>query len=72
MQEKGLCVLNCTQKMAYASSDGEYEDLYMQLTRDAPVNVVEYFNANWHPIHKEWVLGLKTQCGSFRNKTIKS
>ena len=41
----------------------------MQFTRDAPVNVVEYFNANWHPIHEEWVLGLKAQCGSFLNKT---
>jgi len=66
--KRALC-LELLQKMAYASSDGEYEDLYMQFTQDAPVNVVEYFNANWHPIHEEWVLGLKAQCGSFLNKT---
>jgi len=28
-------------------------------------DVKDYFNKNWYPIKEEWVLGLKSECGSF-------
>lgn len=55
--------------MAYASTESEYNDLYGQLSRDAPKEVVKYVDENWHPIKDEWVLGLKSCCGSFLNNT---
>lgn len=61
--------LEIVQKLAYASSEAEYDELYSQLKQDAPSEVVQYFDLNWHPIRKEWVLGLKSACGSFLNAT---
>ena len=57
------------QKLACASSEAEYNDLYAQLQTDVPSEVVKYFDENWHPIKSEWVLGLKSMCGSFLNAT---
>lgn len=51
--------LELVQKLAYAMSEAEYE-LHSQLQKDAPKEVVKYFDANWHPIKNEWVLGLKS------------
>ena len=59
--------LELLQKMAYASTESEYSNLYGQLLRDAPIEVVKYVDENWHPIKNEWVLGLKSCCGSFLN-----
>ena len=28
-----------------------------------------YFNDSWHPIQSEWVMGLKSSCGTFLNST---
>ena len=61
--------LEMVQKLAYASSEAEYNDLYAQLQTDVPSEVVKYFDENWHPIKSEWVLGLKSMCGSFLNAT---
>ena len=65
---KGCC-LEIVQKLAYASSEAEYDALYAQLQRDAPQEVVKYYDENWHPIKHVWVLGLKSTCGSFLNAT---
>ena len=54
--------LEMVQKLAYASSEAEYNDLYAQLQTDVPSEVVKYFDENWHPIKSEWVLGLKSMC----------
>ena len=43
--------------------------MYEELQRDSPKEVVAYFNKNWHPIKDEWVLGMKSDCGSFLNFT---
>ena len=61
--------LEIVHKLAYASSEEEYDALYAQLQRDAPQEVVKYYNENWHTIKHEWVLGLKSTCGSFLNAT---
>ena len=57
------------QKLVYASSVAKYNELYEQLQRDSPREVVAYFNKNWHPIKDEWVLGMKSDCGSVMNFT---
>ena len=61
--------LEIVQKLAYATSEAEYDTLYTQLQRNAPSEVMKYFNENWHSIKYEWVLGLKSTCGSFLNAT---
>ena len=66
--QRTLC-LELIQKLAYASSESEYDALYTQLQSDAPKEVVLYFNTNWHPIRSEWVLGMKFVGGSFLNST---
>ena len=44
--------LELVQKLAYASSEAEYDELYSQLQKDAPKEVVKYFDVYWHPIKK--------------------
>ena len=61
--------LELVQKMAYAPSEDEYLKVYDQLQKDAPQEVVDYFNTNWHSIRSEWVFGLKFGSGSFLNST---
>jgi len=61
--------LEMVQKLAYASSVAKYNELYEQFQHDSPREVVAYFNKNWHPIKDEWVLGMKSDCGSFMNFT---
>ena len=61
--------LELLQQLAYAKSEDEYSVLHAQLQRDAPKEVIQYFNESWHPIKNEWVLGVKSSCGSFLNAT---
>ena len=49
-------LLELLQKMAYSSTETEYNDLYAQLQRDALKEVVKYVSENWHPIKDEWVM----------------
>lgn len=64
-----VCSLELLQKMAYASSENEYQALYDELQDTLPQQVIEYFNSNWHGIHGEWVLHGKAKSGSFLNST---
>ena len=66
--QRSLC-LEMVQKMAYATSETQYSDLYADFLRCAPREVVLYFNENWHKIRDEWVLGMKSNCGNFLNFT---
>lgn len=66
--QRVLC-LETVQKMAYASSQEEYDKMYVFLQENCPRLVVEYFDKNWHTIKNEWVLGFKALCGSFLNFT---
>ena len=61
--------LEFVQKMAYASTEAEYEKIYQHFQQAAPKEVLEYFNEGWHSIRDEWVLGLKSAHGSFLNAT---
>ena len=66
--QRTLC-LNLVQKMAYASTETQYDLLHDQFQQDAPKEVVHYFNDSWQPIRSEWVMGLKSSCGNFLNST---
>ena len=66
--QRTVC-LEMAQKFAYASSAAKYTELYEEFQCDAPKEVIAYFNKNWHPIKDEWVLGMKSDCGSFLNFT---
>ena len=61
--------LEMIQRMAHATSETEYSQLYEQFRQDAPREVVLYFSDHWHTIKNEWVLGLKFGGGSFLNST---
>ncbi|XP_040079462.1 zinc finger SWIM domain-containing protein 1-like [Ixodes scapularis] len=65
-QETALDIL---QRMVYAKSEEEYQELYALLQTSAARAVVEYFDDNWHTIHEEWVMGRKWLCGNFFNAT---
>ncbi|KAH8020349.1 hypothetical protein HPB51_000982 [Rhipicephalus microplus] len=65
-QETALDIL---QRTVYANIEDEYQDLYALLKMSAAGAVVEYFDANWHTLHDEWVMGMKWLCGNFFNAT---
>jgi zinc finger SWIM domain-containing protein 3 len=46
--------LEILQKMVYAKTEGEFEQLHNVLNRSAPKRVIEYFDKNWYPIKDEW------------------
>ncbi len=66
--QRSLC-LEMVQKMAYATTEAHYRELYANFQRSAPREVVLYFDENWHSIRDEWVLGMKSNCGNFLNFT---
>ena len=61
--------LELFQKMAYASSEEEYQGLCKELEENCPKQVRDYFKDNWAKIKDEWVLHYKAMCGSFLNST---
>ena len=64
-----ICALEVFQKMAYASSEEEYQSLCKELQENSPKQVKDYFQDNWANIKDEWVLHYKAMCGSFLNST---
>lgn len=64
-----ILALEIVNKIAYASFEAQYSSLYEQLLTSATASVIEYYQANWHEIRHEWVLGLKLGSGSFMNTT---
>ena len=61
--------LDLLQKLAYSSSNEDYETVYKELEKSAPKIVFKYFQENWHLIRNEWVLHSKAKCGGFLNST---
>ena len=41
--------------LAYSASPQEYDDNYKDLKVSGLKSVIEYYDANWHPIRQEWV-----------------
>ena len=61
--------LEMLQQLAYATSEENYQELYSRFCACVPNAVVEYFNNNWHPIRKQWTMGMKYNTGNFLNGT---
>ena len=55
------------QQMAYAPTEKKYLDLYRQFQNCAPPIVLKYFDDQWHPIRKQWTMGMKYSTGNFFN-----
>ena len=66
--EREAC-LEFIQRMAYAKTEGEYNQLYGDFMSCAPDIVKDYFDKNWHGIKDEWVMGFKFSTGNFLNST---
>ena len=67
-EERNMC-WEIFQKMSHAKSEEEYQILYSDLEEANLPTVMEYFQANWHEDHGEWVEGLKATNLTFLNKT---
>ncbi|KAH0821101.1 hypothetical protein GEV33_001690 [Tenebrio molitor] len=52
------------QKMVYAKTEGEFEQLHNLLNISAPKRVIEYFDKNWYPIKDEWSMSKNLMKGS--------
>ncbi len=63
-----LC-LELLQQMAYATSEEKYMDIYIRFKDCVPVQVLKYFDDNWHSIRMQWALGMKYSSGNFLNGT---
>lgn len=61
--------LELLQQMAYATNEDKYDEIYTRLKDCAPSTVIQYFNENWHPIRKQWTMGMKYSSGNFLNNT---
>lgn len=55
--------------MCYSKSEEEYNTLYCHLTSQAPHQIIDYFNKNWHNIREQWVIGMTYNTGNFFNTT---
>ncbi|XP_028417229.1 zinc finger SWIM domain-containing protein 3-like [Dendronephthya gigantea] len=67
-EQRNLC-LEIFQKMTYANSENEYQNLCKDLERTKVPSVLEYFRKNWDKEHHEWVEGLKSANLTFLNRT---
>ncbi|XP_047140277.1 uncharacterized protein LOC100203912 [Hydra vulgaris] len=63
--------LEFIQKLAYATSEENYDELYRLFVSSASSTVIDYYNNNWHNISDEWVFGLKFVSGNLMNSTNK-
>lgn len=66
--QRNMC-LEMLQRMSYASSEQKYLELYAHFRNCAPPVVLQYFDAHWHPIRKQWTMGMKYSTGNFLNNT---
>ena len=55
--------------MAYATNEVKYTELYSRFKTCTPAAVINYFNKQWHPIRKQWTMGMKYSTGNFLNAT---
>ncbi|CAG5075481.1 Protein of unknown function [Cotesia congregata] len=70
--QKDFC-LSLLTKIVYSSSEEEYNDYYATLSKEAPPQVVKYFNDNWHINRKEWCTYLmEKNLGNYSNNRLES
>ena len=61
--------LELLQEMAYATSEESYQGIHTRFCECAPPTVISYFNTQWHPIQRQWIMGMKYKTGNFLNGT---
>ena len=66
--QRNMC-LELLQEMAYATSEESYQGIYTRFCECAPPTVISYFNTQWHPIRRQWIMGMKYKTGNFLNGT---
>ena len=66
-QQKETC-LRHLQKLLYSRSEEEYTIHYANFCKEAPSNVLNYYNVNWHSVKYEWVRGFLCE-SNFNNLT---
>jgi zinc finger SWIM domain-containing protein 3 len=66
--QRNTC-LEVLQQMAYSTSEENYLEIYSRFKKCAPHTVLTYFNKQWHPIWKQWTMGMKHSCGNLLNGT---
>ena len=66
--QRSMC-LEMLQQMAYSTSEDKYFELYTRFKECVPHTVLSYFDQQWHPIWKQWTLGMKHCTGNFLNGT---
>ncbi|KAK7114682.1 hypothetical protein V1264_000704 [Littorina saxatilis] len=62
-------VLEIIQKLAYATSEEEYNANYRNLESTQDRRVIDYYNINWKPITEQWVEGFKHKQMSLGERT---
>ena len=67
--DQRLVVLEIFEKLTYSSSEEEYDSHYQTLKAVNIASVLDYFDKNWHGIHRQWVEGLKKQSVALLNST---
>jgi zinc finger SWIM domain-containing protein 3 len=61
--------LQALQRIAYSASEEVYNTLRDTFHSTMPASVVRYFESNWHPCRREWVLCWQQQNVTFGERT---
>ena len=57
------------QRMCYAKSSDEYDNLFKMFWQVAPESIKDYFPTHWQSLKSEWVVDDKCYTGNFVNTT---
>ncbi|XP_065647947.1 uncharacterized protein LOC136077346 [Hydra vulgaris] len=68
-ESQRLYALRALQKMAYASSELQFEKLNCEFVEKMPDSVVSYFETNWNNCKTEWVFCWQQQNLTFGQRT---
>lgn len=66
MKQKTL-ILSTLNKMLYANTKNQYEELKNELYNHNIPNLTQYFKKHWDPIADEWIFGISNSKNSFNN-----
>lgn len=58
------------ERLVYSESQKEYDKLYDELSKLAPAEVMDYYDAQWHNIQKEWTKFNVKSYGNYTNNRL--
>ncbi|XP_044587020.1 uncharacterized protein LOC123266707 [Cotesia glomerata] len=72
--DEKLETLKVLESLVYASSEEQYNELYLELNLTASPEFMEYYNRNWHNIKEDWCLYslMKHNLGNTTNNRLES